>query len=202
AQLGQPPVAQDTGLYVALLLALFAILFGTRHLDASERHEGMVAAVAFESIVKLVAFLAVGAFITFGVFGGVGDLLGQAAANPQTAALFTVGPQEGHGSQEGYGSWMWLTVLSMLAVLLLPRQWQVTVVENVDERHVARASWLFPLYLLVINLFVLPIALAGLLRFGPNTVDPDTFVLALPMAPGQQALALVGFVGGACPAPP
>jgi len=190
AQLGRPPVVQDTALYVALLLAVFAILFGTRHLDASERHEGMVAAVAFESIVKLVAFLGVGVFVTFGAFGGFGDLFEKGAADPEIAALFTLAPQT------GYGAWMWLTVLSMLAVLLLPRQWQVAVVENVDERHVARASWLFPLYLLVINVFVLPVAVAGLLRFGPNTVDPDTFVLALPMAQGQQALALVVFIGG------
>ncbi len=190
AQLGHPPVVQDTGLYVALLLAVFAILFGTRHLDAGERHEGMVAAVAFESIVKLVAFLAVGLFVTFGMFGGLGNLLDRAAADPATAALFTIAPQP------GYGSWTSLVVLSMLAVLLLPRQWQVAVVENVDERHVTRASWLFPLYLLVINLFVLPVALAGLLRFGAGSVDPDTFVLALPMAQRQQLLALVVFIGG------
>ncbi|HEU4423646.1 MAG TPA: sensor histidine kinase [Pilimelia sp.] len=190
AQLGQPPVVQDTGLYVALLLALFAILFGTRHLDASERHEGMVAAVAFESIVKLVAFLTVGVFITFAMFGGLGDLFSQAAATPATEALFTLAPET------SYSTWLWLIVLSMLAVLLLPRQWQVTVVENVDERHVARASWLFPLYLLVINLFVLPIALAGLLHFGDGSVDPDTFVLALPMADGQPWLALIVFIGG------
>jgi Na+/proline symporter/nitrogen-specific signal transduction histidine kinase len=187
---GHPPMGQDTGLYVALLLALFAILFGTRHLDASERHEGMVAAVAFESIVKLVAFLAVGVFVTFGLYGGLGDLFGRAAADPATAALFTLAPET------GYGSWLWLIVLSMLAVLLLPRQWQVAVVENVDERHVARASWLFPLYLLVINLFVLPIALAGLLRFGTGSVDPDAFVLALPMADGRPLLALAVFIGG------
>jgi hypothetical protein len=190
AQLGHPPVFQDTGLYVALLLALFAILFGTRHLDASERHEGMVAAVAFESIVKLVAFLTVGVFITFTVFDGFGDLVDRAARTPATAALFTLAPET------SYGAWMWLIVLSMLAVLLLPRQWQVAVVENVDERHVARASWLFPLYLLVINLFVLPIALAGLLRFGRGSVDPDTFVLAVPMAEGQPWLALIVFIGG------
>jgi Na+/proline symporter/nitrogen-specific signal transduction histidine kinase len=189
-QLAQPPVFQDTGLYVALLLALFAILFGTRHLDASERHEGVVAAVAFESIVKLVAFLAVGLYVTFVLFGGVGDLFGRAAAEPATAALFTLAPET------GYGAWTWLVVLSMFAVLLLPRQWQVAVVENVDERHVARAVWLFPLYLLVINLFVLPIAVAGVLRFPAGAVDPDTFVLALPMAERQQLLALVVFVGG------
>jgi signal transduction histidine kinase len=100
------------------------------------------------------------------------------------------------GQNEGYGSWLWLTALSMLAIVLLPRQWQIAVVENVDERHLARAMWLFPLYLLAINVFVLPIALGGLLRFGPGTVDADTYVLALPMAEGQQALALLVFLGG------
>ena len=190
ADLGHVPVLQDTGLYVALLLAAFTILFGTRHLDAAERHEGMVAAIAFESIVKLIAFLAVGVFVTFGVFGGFGDLFAQAAATPELAALFTLTPEM------GYGAWAWLVILSMLAILLLPRQWQIAVVENVDERHLSRAVWLFPLYLLAINIFVLPITLAGLLRFGAGEVDADTYVLALPMAEQQPALALLVFLGG------
>ncbi len=181
-ELGEVPVLHDTGLYVALLLAAFTILFGTRHLDATERHEGMVAAIAFESIVKLVAFLVAGVFVTFGIFGGFGNLADAAAASL--------------GGGVDYGSWAWLIVLSMLAILLLPRQWQIAVVENVDERHLARAVWLFPLYLLAINIFVLPIALAGLARFGSGTVDADTYVLALPMAEGQQALALLVFLGG------
>jgi Na+/proline symporter/signal transduction histidine kinase len=180
----------DTGLYVALVLAAFTIVFGTRKLDATERHEGMVAAIAFESLVKLVAFLCVGLFVTFGMFGGFGDLFGQAAALPGAADLFTLG-----GPENGYGSLFWLTVLSMLAVVLLPRQFHMTVVENVDERHLNKAIWLFPLYLLVINLFVLPIALGGLVRFEGAGVNPDTFVLALPMAEGQQALALFAYLG-------
>jgi Na+/proline symporter/nitrogen-specific signal transduction histidine kinase len=190
AELGQVPVLHDTGLYVALVMAAFTIVFGTRHLDATERHEGMVAAIAFESVVKLVAFLAVGSFVTFGLFGGFGDLFAEAAADPDAAALFTLTPEV------GYGSWMWLTILSMLAIVLLPRQWQIAVVENVDERHLFRAMWLFPLYLLAINIFVLPIALAGVLRFSGGEVDADTFVLALPMAEQQQALALFVFLGG------
>jgi Na+/proline symporter/signal transduction histidine kinase len=189
AELGRVPALEDTGLYVAVLLAAFTIAFGTRHLDATERHEGLVAAIAFESVVKLVAFLIVGIFVTFGLFGGLGDLVTKAAA-ADLEHLFTL------GGQEGYGGWLWLTVLSMFAILLLPRQWQIAVVENVDERHLARAMWLFPLYLLVINLFVLPIALGGLIRFGTETVDADTYVLALPMAEGQQALALLVFIGG------
>src|SRR5829696_9232230 len=142
----------DSGLYVALVAAAFTILFGTRKLDATERHEGLVAAIAFESVVKLVAFLFVGLFVTFGMFGGFGDLFGKAAALPEANELFTLG-----GPGTGYGSLFWLTVLSMLAVVLLPRQFHMAVVENVDERHLNRAIWLFPLYMFVINLFVLPI---------------------------------------------
>ena len=184
------PVLQDTALYVALSLAAFTILFGTRHLDASERHEGMVAAIALESCVKLVAFLAGGLYVTFGIFDGVGDLVNRAASNAETAALFTLQPQT------SYQSWFWLIVLSMFAILFLPRQFQVAVVENVDERHVNTAIWLFPLYLLAINLFVLPIAIGGLLVFGRGDVNPDTFVLALPIATGQPLIALAVFVGG------
>ena len=185
-----PPVLADTALYVALLLAAFTILFGTRHLDATERHEGMVAAIAFESLVKLVAFLAVGAYVTFGLFGGFGDLFGRAQDHPDLARLLSF------GETQSYASWLWLIVLSMFAILLLPRQWQVAVVENVDERHIKTASWLFPLYLLLINIFVMPIAIAGLLTFGDGGAGGDAYVLALPMADQQAALALLVFIGG------
>ena len=185
-----PPVLADTALYVALLLAAFTIVFGTRHLDATERHEGMVAAIAFESLVKLVAFLAVGAYVTFGLFGGFGDLFGRAQDSPELARLLTF------GETQSYASWLWLIVLSMFAILLLPRQWQVAVVENVDERHIKTASWLFPLYLLLINIFVMPIAIAGLLTFGDGGAGGDAYVLALPMADQQAALALLVFIGG------
>jgi Na+/proline symporter/nitrogen-specific signal transduction histidine kinase len=192
AHLGAAPVLTDTAFYVALLLAAFAILFGTRHLDAAERHEGMVAAIAFESVVKLVAFLAVGLFVTFGIYRGFGDVFARAAADPELAALLTM-PREAAG---GYVGWTWLIVLSMFAIVFLPRQFQVAVVENVDPRHLRQASWLFPLYLLAINLFVLPIALGGLLHFPGGEVDADMFVLALPMAEHQQLLALAVFLGG------
>ncbi|MDX8036975.1 histidine kinase [Lentzea sp. BCCO 10_0856] len=184
--LGQVPLLEDTALYVALLLAGFTILFGTRHLDATERHEGMVTAIAFESVVKLVAFVAAGITVTWGLYSGFGDLFGQAAAAGHTA-LFTLG--------DSTGTWVWLNVLSLFAIVLLPRQWQVGVVENVDERHVKQAMWMTPLYMLLISVFVLPIAAAGLLRFGTGT-DADTFVLTVPMAAGLDSLALLVFVGG------
>jgi Na+/proline symporter/nitrogen-specific signal transduction histidine kinase len=183
-------IFQDTALYVALIMAAFSIVYGTRHIEATERHEGMVAAVAFESIVKLVAFLAVGAFVTFGLFGGFEDLFQKALARPDVAPLLT---KIGGG---GYGGWVTLTILSMAAILFLPRQFHISVVENVDERHLDKAVWLFPLYLFAINVFVLPIAVAGLLYFPPGAVDGDTFVLTLPMAAGQGTLALLAFIGG------
>jgi signal transduction histidine kinase len=190
AKAGAVPVVGDSAFWVAILLAAFTVLFGTRHLDATERHEGLVAAIAFESLVKLVAFLAVGAYVTYGVFDGVGDLFRQASQVPRLAALTTV---PGGAS---YGTWAFLTLLSMLSILFLPRQFQISVVENVDEHHLAKATWLFPLYLLLINVFVLPLALAGLLRFAGEGVDADFFVLALPMAERQEGLALLAYLGG------
>ena len=183
------PILQDTALYVALLLAAFTILFGARHLDASERHEGMVAAIAFESIVKLIAFLAVGIFATFFLHDGFADLFDKAEVagflNPMIA------DDTGH-----YGNWYSLTILAALAVMMLPRQFQVSVVENSSEHHLRRAVWMFPLYLLLINIFVIPIALAGQLTFAGTDVDADTFVLTLPMAHDQGGLSLLAFIGG------
>jgi Na+/proline symporter/nitrogen-specific signal transduction histidine kinase len=189
-QPGSASIPQDTAFYVAIILAGFTIAFGTRELDAAERHEGMVAAIAFESIVKLVAFLAVGFYVTFGIFDGFADIFTRARAEEQIRPLLT--PFTGFGS---YANWAWLTFLSLLAVMFLPRQFQVAVVENVDERHLRTAVWLFPLYMLAINVFVLPIAFGGLLRF-PGGVDADTYVLTLPMSMQHTELALLAFIGG------
>ncbi|MGB1249462.1 MAG: sodium:solute symporter family transporter [Candidatus Promineifilaceae bacterium] len=180
---------RDSALPVALLLALFAIVFGTRSLDATEHHEGVVLSIAFESIVKLVSFSAVGIFVTYGLYNGYGDLFSQAAAVSDLRDLFVF--NEATGS---FADWAWLMFLSSLAILFLPRQFQMAVVENVDEKHVKQALWLLPLYLFLINLFVLPIAFAGTLRL-PNT-DADFFVLTLPLSVGQNGLALLAFVGG------
>lgn len=191
-----PSTGLDGSLVLALVLAAFTIVFGARHVDASERREGMVAAIAFESVVKLLAFLAVGVFVTWGLFAGPADLFGQALAVPELAALLSLRPDGEHARGTDALQWATLTLLAMLSLLLLPRQFQVMVVENVDERHLRRASWAFPLYLLLINLFVLPIALGGLLHFGPGAADPETFVLALPLSQGEEMLALLVFLGG------
>ncbi|HXT82486.1 MAG TPA: hybrid sensor histidine kinase/response regulator [Acetobacteraceae bacterium] len=176
-----------TALAVALLLSLFAILFGTRHIDATEHHEGMILAIAFESVVKLVAFVAVGVFVTWGMFGGLGDLMGRVAAEPSLRRVFL-------GGVDGM-TWLTMTGLAFAAILCLPRQFHVLVVENADQRDLRKAAWLFPLYLVAINIFVIPIAIAGLSAF-PTGVDKDMFVLALPIAARHETLAMLAFIGG------
>jgi Na+/proline symporter/signal transduction histidine kinase len=188
--LGSVPLFQDTAFFVALIMALFSILFGTRHIDASEHHEGMVVAIAFESVIKLAAFLAVGVYVTFGLYDGFGDLFAQGNQVPEISQLFR---QAGAG---GYAEWSTLMVLSMFAIICLPRQFQVGVVENVNPGHVRKAAWMFPLYLVLINLFVLPIAIGGVLQFPDGGVDADTFVLTIAMANEQESLALFAYIGG------
>jgi Na+/proline symporter/nitrogen-specific signal transduction histidine kinase len=184
-------VLRDTAFYVAFILAAFAVLFGTRRPEATERHEGLVAAIALESVVKLIAFLAVGLFVTYELYKGFGDLFLRAQHLPEARRLFTMGRGPG-----AYTNWTVYVFLSMLAILLLPRQFQVAVLENVNEDHLKKAIWLFPLYLLCINIFVLPVAIAGMLEFSGRAVDADTFVLQLPLAHHQSKLTLLVFLGG------
>jgi Na+/proline symporter/signal transduction histidine kinase len=183
------PFYLDTAFYLSIGLALFTILFGTRDVEATARHDGLVAAIAFESIFKLVAFLVVGVFVTYLVYDGFQDIFTQASLRG-FEHLFVF------SDQVASTDWFWMGFLSMMAVLFLPRQFQVSVVENHDENHLDKAMWLFPLYLLVINIFVLPIALGGLVHFDGNAVDADTFVLALPITYNQDWLALGVYLGG------
>ncbi len=178
----------DIALFVALSMAAFAVLFGTRHIDATEHQDGLILAVAAESVVKLLAFLAVGVFVTYFMFDGPVALFTKALDHPEVAQVFT--------SERGVGGFIAITLLSGFAIILLPRQFHVAVVENNSEAEVRRAAWLFPLYLVLINLFVMPIALAGLLTFTPDAVDSDMYVLALPLSAGSQILALIAFIGG------
>jgi Na+/proline symporter/signal transduction histidine kinase/ActR/RegA family two-component response regulator len=182
------PVLGDIALYVAVAMAIFAVLFGTRHIDATEHQDGLMLAIATESIVKLVAFVGVGIFVTFWMFDGPLALFSQALERPDTAAVLTREP--------ALGTLLAMTLLSTFAIVLLPRQFHVTVVENNSESEIRRASWLFPLYLVLINLFVVPIALAGLLTFTPGQVDSDMFVLALPLAAHSDLLTVAAFIGG------
>jgi Na+/proline symporter/signal transduction histidine kinase len=182
------PALGDLALFIALTMAVFAMLFGTRHIDAAEHQDGMMLAIATESIVKLVAFVAVGAFVTFVMFPGPWALFEQAMARPDTAKVLT--------SQPTWSTFTAMTLLAFFAIVLLPRQFHVTVVENRSESEVRRAAWLFPTYLVLINLFVVPIAIAGLLTFGASGTDSDMFVLALPLQAGSDLLGLAAFVGG------
>ncbi len=182
------PLLGDIALFVALLMAAFAVLFGTRHIDATEHQNGLILAIAAESIVKLVAFLAVGIFVTFVMFRGPLPLFADALKEPRTAAVLTRIPS--------FTSFFATTVLSLFAIVLLPRQFHVAVVENHSEAEIRRASWLFPIYLVLINLFVMPIALAGLLTFPTGRTDVDMFVLALPLRANSELFTLIAFVGG------
>ena len=183
-----PPLLGDVALFVALAMATFAVLFGTRHTDATEHQDGLMLAIAAESIVKLMAFLAVGVFVTFVMFHGPLALFARALAEPRTAAVLSHAPQ--------LASFCAMTVLSLFAIVLLPRQFHVMVVENHSEAEIRRAAWLFPAYLVLINLFVLPIALAGLMTFPAGRIDGDMFVVALPLAAHSEAIALIAFIGG------
>ncbi|MGR3759022.1 ATP-binding protein [Roseobacteraceae bacterium NS-SX3] len=172
-----------TVFWVAAGLAVFAILFGTRNLNANERHHGVVTAIALEAVVKLVALLAVGIFVVWGIAGGVGETLARIDAS-------RIGTWQADG-----GRWAAITFLSAAAFVCLPRMFQVMVVENEDERHLRVAAWAFPLYLLLISIFVVPIAAIGL-ELLPADANPDLFVLALPLDQGQQGLAMLSFLGG------
>jgi len=181
-------------LLLALILALFSIIFGARRLVSSERHEGLIAAVAFESIVKLVALLVVGLFVTYGLFDGFTDIFDRfMATNPEKfSQLFTFNTSK---SDPNYISTFTLLFLSMGAIMLLPRQFHVMVIENSDERHISTAMWLFPAYLFLINLFVMPIAIGGILTTGSSS-GADYFVLSLPQLAGYRSIALLAFLGG------
>jgi Na+/proline symporter len=180
----------DTALIVAVFMAFFTVLFGTRRVESNEQHSGMVAAVAFESIIKLIAFLSVGIYVTWFLFDGFGDIFSKASEYPLLQNLFTV------KQNSGYSDWFWVSILSGIAATLLPRQFQVAVVENTDENHLKKAIWLFPLYLLLINIFVLPIAVSGQMLFDVNQVNADYFVLDIPLLTNNNALALIVFIGG------
>ncbi|MDX2287406.1 MAG: PAS domain-containing hybrid sensor histidine kinase/response regulator [Hyphomicrobiaceae bacterium] len=178
----------DTALVITLMLAAFAVLFGTRHIDATEHQQGLMLAIAVESVVKLAAFLTVGLFVVFIVMGGPQSFLAAAEAQDQAMAVFS-------RSFNG-GTWLTVTFLSFVNIILLPRQFHVTVVENNTEGEIRRASWLFPLYLILINLLVVPIAAAGLLTSSAPGSDPDFFVVSLSVGSGNGVIAMIAFIGG------
>lgn len=175
-------------LYLALALAVFAMVFGTRNMDASEHHRGLMWAIAFESLVKLLAFIAIGLFAIFGVFDGFASVAQTIRDNGEYQQLFT--PWR---LPQGFGIQM---ILAMVAILCLPRQFHVAIVEFRDKTDLRVARWVFPVYLFIFAALVVPIALAGLTQFSGQDVNPDSYVLSLPLAFNQPVLTVLAFLGG------
>ncbi len=183
-------IQSNVGPIVVVLMALFTIVFGVRKLDPTERHEGMVTALAVECVVKLFAFMAAGIFVTYFMYDGFGDIFTRLSASPFKDLLKTDG-----SDVRTYMIWSTYLLISMSAILFLPRQFHVAVVENSNENHIKTAVWMFPLYMLLINIFVVPIAAGGLLK-GYSVQQADTFVLSLPLNHGPSILAMLVFIGG------
>lgn len=183
-------IFDDTTTYVAVALALFASYYGTRYVDASEKRKGIVTAVALESVLKLVFFIIVGIYVTFFVFEGYDDLYAKASLLKNFKEKNTIG-----GLEQGL-NWFFLSMVSLFAIFLLPRQFQMAVVENNRERHIKTAIWLFPLYLLLFNIFVYPIAWGGNVLFEGKNVNADTYSLLIPQFFDNQTLTVLVFLGG------
>ncbi len=183
-----PAIGRTVGPPIVLLMLIFTVAFGLRRAVPTERHPGMMAALALESVVKLVAFLAAGMFVTYRLFNGFGDIFRRAAQAHLPGAELVAG-------SGGASAWISHLILAASAILFLPRQFHVAVVENSNQRHIRTAMWLLPAYLLVINVFVLPVALGGLL-LGHPLAEADFFVLHIPYQSGQRALSWLVFLGG------
>ena len=178
----------ETALVTTVAMAVFAVLFGTRHIDATEHQDGLMVAIAAESLVKLIAFMSVGAFVVFFAFGNIATFYKAVVVQQEVLAPFM---QLSNGD-----TWLVVTVLSAICIIVLPRQFHVTVVENRSENEIMRARWLLPLYLFLINLFVAPIAAAGLLLIRPEIAVPDVFVLTVPMYLDAKFITVLAYIGG------
>ena len=182
-------LSQNVGLLIVILMIFFTVIFGLRKLDPTERHQGMMAIVAIESLVKLIAIIIIGFFVVFFVMDGLGDILNQA----QNQNLFKPLSIENGGS--GYANWVSVMILSMFAIMFLPRQFHVSVVENTSEKHIATVMWVLPLYLLLITFFTIPIAMSGSL-LSPDSKLIDFYVLTIPIAQNEAFFSMVAFIGG------
>jgi len=176
----EPAAWEDLAFYIAVLMAIFAMLFGTRRASATEQNHGLVLAMSVESVLKLLAMLALGAFVVFQLYGGPGELWA-GTERP----VFSAGD-----------SFITLALLGALAMFTLPHQFHIGVVECRDQTHLKTARWLFPLFLVLISLPILPLAWAGNARLAEQGVPADLYVLMLPLSEGQQGLALIAFLGG------
>ncbi|BFM11956.1 PAS domain-containing hybrid sensor histidine kinase/response regulator [Simiduia litorea] len=182
------PLIQDTAFYIALILGLFAIAFGTRHLDAREHHNGLMLAIAFEAIIKITAFVAIAWFVTYTLFDGFSDIALQTVRNDTITQLL-----QRHDADQGF---LAATVLGFIAILCLPRQFHVLVVESESSKDLDTVRWVLPVYLILFGICILPIAYGGLLSFHQLDISAEHFVLRLPLANGRTDLALLAYLGG------
>ncbi|MEH6577138.1 MAG: hypothetical protein V7731_08670 [Amphritea sp.] len=178
-----------SGLFITLFMIVFTIMFGVRRLDPTERHQGMITALVVECIVKLVAFIAIGLFVSYSLFNGFDDITRRLIDGGfERVISFSAADNSGV-------MWLTLIILSFAAVQNLPRQFHVAVVENADHKHIKTAMWLFPLYMILINLFVVPIAAGGLLMGLPEE-SADFYVILLPQMASNDWLTMLAFIGG------
>ena len=183
-------VFTDTVTYVVILIAIFSSYYGTRYVDASEKRLGIISAVAVESFLKLIFFVILGMFVTYGIFNGFDDIYIQASKLEDFARKNTF------NGLEGSFNWMLTSLLSMSAIFLLPRQFHTTIIENRKEKHLKTAIWLFPLYLLIFNFFVFPIAWGGKILFQGQDVNPELYSILIPQKFGNMLIAVMVFLGG------
>lgn len=177
----------DPTFYIAVIMAIFSSLFGTRTVDSSESHQGIMLAIAFESLIKLIAILSVGAFAVFGLYNGFGDVVGQALNNSDIKRTLT--------EYSNPSTYLTHVLLGALAIVVLPRHFHVAVVEYRSDKDIKTARWMFPIYLLLINLFLLPLALIALLN--QDLLGSFSFItLRIPLVFEQHGLALLAFIGG------
>jgi PAS domain S-box-containing protein len=180
----------DPTFFAVIVLGIFAIIFGVKNLDFTKEQKGLLTLIAVESLVKLLAFLIVGFYITFGIFDGFSDIFRRAYENPEYRGLLIL-----NNEFTSYSRWFSLLFISMMAIMFLPRQFHVMVVQNRDERYIGQLKWMFPLYLLLINIFVLPIALSGLLLNFPVS-QGDDFILLIPKSYKNNLVLMAAFLGG------
>ncbi|HWP93228.1 MAG TPA: ATP-binding protein [Thermodesulfobacteriota bacterium] len=180
----------DPTFFAVIVLGIFAIIFGVKNLDFTKEQKGLLTLIAIESLVKLLAFLIVGFYVTFGIFDGFGDIFRRAYENSEYRRLLIL-----NNEFTSYSRWFSLLFISMMAVMFLPRQFHVMVVQNRDERHISQLKWMFPLYLFLINVFVLPIALSGLLLEFPIS-QADDFILLIPQSHKNNPVLMTVFLGG------
>lgn len=180
----------DTATYVVLIIAVFSAYYGTKYVDASEKRLGIISAVAVESFLKLIFFIILGVFVVYGVFNGFDDIYEKASKLPDFTQKNTF------NGLEGAFNWFLMCMLSMTAIFLLPRQFHTTIIENRTEKHLKTAIWLFPLYLLLMNFFVFPIAWGGKILFFGENVNPEFYSILIPQKFGNMIIAGMVFLGG------